>query len=296
MTLGALGAALVRRTTPRIYGVAGLAGTAVTVMLFAPMAWLVYVFFTMHWITAAIVGLLIGLFCVLCVSFLAMAVPPGSSRLVTVSLLACGLFSLGTGVVLSHPGPEHPRHDTIFYGLNADEHSAAWITFDSSVDDWTSQFFASQPRRRQPMPDYLAGLQFPVLSATASDLNLAPPVADIKADEKDGSLRRIRMNVRSMRNASVLRLAFGEKVRLVSVKIGTREIVAARNSGSFGVTLLGMDAGGADLELTLEAPSGISFWLQDQSFGLPDGVHPRPANFIAGQGSDEILVCRKYSL
>ena len=146
------------------------------------------------------------------------------------------------------------------------------------------------------MPDYLSGMQWPVLSAPASDLKLASPVADIKADTKDGAFRRIRMNVRSVRNASVLRLTFGEKVRLVSVKIGAREIVANRNSGSFGVSLLGMDANGVDLELTLEAPSEISFWLQDESFGLPDGARPRPANFIANQGSDEILVCRKYSL
>ena len=296
MTMGVLGAMLVKRGSSQAYGVAGLAGTAVTVMLFAPMAWLVYVFFTMQWITAAVVGLMIGLFCILCVSFLAMAVPSGSARLVTVVLLACGLFSLATGTVLSHPGPEHPRHDTIFYSLNADAHSAAWITYDRSADDWTSQFFASQPPRRQSMPDYLSGMQWPVLSSPASDLKLASPVADIKADTKDGAFRRIRMNVRSVRNANVLRLTFGEKVRLVSVKIGTREIVAGRNSGSFGVSLLGMDANGADLELTLEAPSELSFWLQDESFGLPDGARPRPANFIAGQGSDEILVCRKYSL
>ena len=296
MTLGVLGAMLVKRVTPQAYGVAGLAGTAVAVMLFAPMAYLVYVFFTMHWTTVAIVGLLIGVFCVLCASFLTMAVPPGGSRLAMVFLLICGFFSLGTGAVLSHPGPEHPRHDTIFYSLNADEHRAAWITWDRSVDDWTSQFFANQPPRLQPMPDYLAGVQRSVLSAPASDLRPEPPVANIKADEKDGAFRRIRMNVRSMRNANVLRMTFDAKVRLVSVKIGTREIVAGRNSGSFGVSLLGMDANGADLEFRLEAPAGISFWLEDESFGLPDGTHPRPANFIAGQGSDEVLVCRKYSL
>lgn len=296
MTLGVLGAMLLKRITPQAYGVAGLAGTALTVMLLAPLTWLVYVFFTMHWITVAIEGFLIGLFCILCVPFLTMAAPPGGSRAAKVILLVCGLFSLGAGAVLSHPGPDHPRRDSIFYSLNADEHSAAWITLDRSVDGWTSQFFANQPPRLQPMPDYLAGLQRPVLSAPASDLKLAPPVADIKADEKDGTLRRIRMHVRSLRNANVLRMTFGAKVRLVSVKIGTREIAAGLNSGNFGVSLPGVDANGVELSFTLEAPSGVSFWLEDESFGLPDGTHPRPPNFMAGQGSDEIVVCRRYSL
>jgi hypothetical protein len=184
----------------------------------------------------------------------------------------------------------------MFYSLNADEHNASWISYGSSADGWTSQFFSNKPSRFQPMPDYLAGSQRPVLSTTASELNLASPIADIKADEKDEAIRKIRMNVRSRRNADVLLITFGSDVRLVSLKIGTREIVANRNSGYFRVSLLGMDTSGVDLELTLEAPSGISFWLADESFGLPDGIHPRTWNFMADEGSDAILVCRKYSL
>ena len=295
MTLGILAITLLKRFTPRAFAVAGLAGTALTVMLLAPLVWLVYVFFTMQWITAAIVGLLIGLFFVLCTPFLTMALPESGSRPVVFLLLACGLVSLGAGTLLSHPGPEHPRHDTIFYSQNADEHKAAWITFDRAVDDWTSQFFANQSPTPQAMPDYLAGFRRPVLSAPATDLHLASPVADIKADEKTGTLHRIRMNVRSTRNANVLRISFGDKVRLVSVKIGAREVVAGRNFGS-SLQLLGMDANGVDLDLTLDAPSGVSFWLEDESLGLPDGSHPRTANFSAGQGSDAMLVCRKYSL
>jgi hypothetical protein len=296
MTLGALAATLRKPVTPQSCGLTNLPAAALMVVLFAPLVYLVYVFFTMHWITMAIVGLLIGLCCVLCSPALAVAVPAGRSSLTMVVLVAAGFIGLGTGAGLSHSSAGHPRHDSMFYSLNADTHGAAWISLDRSADGWTSQFFSDGRAKYQPMPDYLAGVQRPVLSAAATELNLAAPVAEIQSDEKDGAFRRIRMNVRSPRKADAILLTFGDHVRVVSVRIGTREIVANPNSGYFRVSLLAMEASGADLELRLEASSGVSFWLEDQSFALPDGIRPRSENFMAEEGSDATLVCRKYSL
>jgi hypothetical protein len=45
----------------------------------------------------------------------------------------------------------------------------------------------------------------------------------------------------------------------------------------------------------LNAPSGVSFWVSDYSFGLPTTVRRAP-EFIAAQGSDQTIVCRKYKL
>ena len=95
------------------------------------------------------------------------------------------------------------------------------------------------------MPNYLAGLQRPVLASVAPPLNLAPPIAEMKADEKTGETRKVR---------------------------NQRALVAKG-----------------------KAPFGISFWLYDQSDGLPSSVSPRPSDLMAGEGSDAIMVARKYS-
>jgi hypothetical protein len=146
------------------------------------------------------------------------------------------------------------------------------------------------------MPDYLNGRQQPVLSASAPLFDLSNPTAEIKADKREGSLRIIRLNVQSKRNANTLFVTFPPDIKPASVKIGDREITVRPGQGPFTIVLAGMPSQGAEFELTLNTQSGISFWLMDKSFGLPPGVRPRSDDFMASDGSDVTLVCRKYSL
>jgi hypothetical protein len=62
------------------------------------------------------------------------------------------------------------------------------------------------------------------------------------------------------------------------------------------ISLLGMDADGTDLELTVKATGKISFWLADQSYGLPAGVTSRLQEEAASiyATTDQIWVSRKY--
>ena len=51
-----------------------------------------------------------------------------------------------------------------------------------------------------------------------------------------------------------------------------------------------------ELEVVFQEPAKVSFWLSDQSFGLPASVGRRPEGSIAGDGSDIIQVTRKFEL
>lgn len=277
-------------------GFAALPASAVAILLFAPLIYLLYVFLTLQLITAAAVGILVGGFFVVAFPFLNAAVPLGRSRLVLLFLLAGALATFTIGDRLSRYTPEHPHRDTAIYSLNADSHSAEWISYDGLLDPWTIRMFGVEKPQSRPMPDYLAGSQRPVLSAPAPALDLLPPVAEVKADEKDGDIRKLRLRVRSQRNANVLRLAFSKDVPLVSIRSGGRELSSASNSPIVNITLLGIDANGTDLELTVKATGKVSFWLADQSYGLPAGVPPRQEGDAASiyAPTDQIWVCRKY--
>ena len=117
----------------------------------------------------------------------------------------------------------------------------------------------------------------------------------MKADEKQGDLRKIRMTVRSPRKAGRIVLRLDGNVQPVSIKIAGREAAPRQRSSGFAIFLYGMGDEPIDLELTLKAPSGVSFWLTDYSQGLPE-TPPRPADITAQQGSDETVVSRKYKL
>lgn len=272
---------------------AGLASVAVSVVIFAPVIYLLYVFLTLQLITVAAIGLLIGLFFTVAVPHLNIALPRGGWHLLF--LLACALAAVGVGASSSHYSAQHPRRDSVLYSMNTDIHRAAWISYDKSLDPWATQFFSGNAESR-PMPDYLSGWQGQVLSASASPIDLPPPIAEIKADENDGDTHKIKINVRSQRNASLLRMAFAPDVQLISIKIGERKISPVQPSSPMNIYLLGMDANGADLELVAKAPGKISFWLTDQSPGLPMKTGPRPNDVIAGGPSDVTYVCRKYSI
>jgi len=276
-----------------------LPAAAVTILLFAPLIYLLYVFLTLQLlITAAAIGILVGVFFIVALPFMDAAIPAGRSPLVLSLLLVGALVTFSIGGRLSRYTSQHPRRDTVLYSLNADSHSAEWISYDDFPDSWTTRVFGSEKPQSRPMPDYLAGAQWPVLSMPASALDLLPPVAVVKADEKDGDVRKLRLSVRSQRNANVLRLGFSKDVEVVSIRSGGREISSAPNSLIVNISLLGMDANGTDLELTAKAVGKISFWLADQSYGLPAGVPPRPEEDAASiyAPTDQIWVCRKYSL
>ena len=134
-----------------------------------------------------------------------------------------------------------------------------------------------------------------MLSAPVTPGSLLPPVADIKADDKQNDVRKIHMTVRSQRNVNRIVLRFDGNVQPVSIKISGRQITPRQSPSGYAIFLYGMGSESVDLELALKAPSGVSFWLTDYSEGLPE-THPRPANITAQQGSDETAVVRKYSL
>jgi hypothetical protein len=280
---------------PRAQWRASAAGAIVAILLFAPVAYLLYVFLTLQPITVAATGLLAGLFFILCVPTIARAVPQVGWRPATVVLLLCALITMGAGAALSHSTLQHPRHDTILYSLNSDSHSALWISYDRAPDPWTSQFLTSKPQSQQPVPDYLGGFQRPVISAPAPAMDLAPPVAELKADQKQGDVRNIEVVVRSTRNARQIYLTFPREIQPQSLKIGGRETTLHPTSGSYVINMVGMGSAGADLQISVKTSGSLSFWLMDQSIGLPVETKPRPADYMAGEGSDITAVCRKYS-
>jgi hypothetical protein len=296
-TLGLLIINLIRKgTQSAAQSLASIASMVAAILLFAPIAYLLYIFLTLQIIiTLVAIGLLLGLFFIFCIPYINLGIPPDRWGTVVLILFICALIMTGIGAKLSVYTPEHPQHESIIYSFNADDHSAVWMSNDRSVDQWTSQFFHHQPTP-QPMPDYFYGLQRPVLSAPAPLLDTNPPVADIKIDAGDPGFRKIQMKVRSPRNANAIILTFPETDKPVAVSFGARDVPVSQSSGPLTIVLLGMEDQSVDLDLTLKSTAGGSFWLTDRSLGLPTDTRPRPETSVAEQGSDVTLVCRKYPL
>jgi putative ATP-binding cassette transporter len=296
MTVAVLAVVLTQKTIHlHTLSFAVLPGTLVTCLLFAPIIYLLYVFLTLQPITLTADGAVIALFFLFCAPVLDMAIPSRRWGMTMLILFISAAASLGIGIKSSHSSPEHPRRDSILYSLNAGDHTAAWISFDRSPDSWTAQFFSRRQPTLQPMPDYLAGMQRPVLSTPAPALPLLPPLADIKVDENQNEVRRLHIDVKSQTDVRALFLTFSPQVQSLSIRIGGREITPSRGSGTFTLALFGMGRDHTILELAVKASAGANFWLSSQSVGLPVTVRPRPDDFMAGEGSDVTMTSQKYS-
>lgn len=180
--------------------------------------------------------------------------------------------------------------------MNADANKAAWISYDETLDPWTSKVFSNKPLFRRPAPDYLGGFERPVFSSSALPLNVAPPAAQIITDRQERDIRKIHIKITSARRAPVISMIFANGSPPVSVKIGERALTFSQHSGFHSVRLFGMGVDGAELELTFSTRSKVTFWLMDETYGLPTRIDPRTDEFMAGEGSDVTLMCRRYNL
>lgn len=296
VTLGLLVVTLAKRETDAAgQALAALIGTATTVLIFAPVIHLLYVFLTLQLITIVAAGLLLGVFFLVCAPWVNIAVPRNKPRTSALILLSAALVILGIGFIQSHPSNQHPRHDTVAYSVNADDHSAVWISYDRAVDDWTSQFFGDKTPQRKALPDYLGGSQRQVLSAAAPTQELPGPTAEVTKDSTQGDIRNLQLNLKSPREARMIFITLDKGAKAVSIKAGGREIQPRQGSGFSTINLIGPDSQGIDLELAIRGPSPVSFWLMDQSSGLPGQVRPRPDDLMSWYGSDLTLVSRKYT-
>jgi hypothetical protein len=274
--------------------VRNLPALAATILLFAPVIYLVYIFLTLQMISAVASALLLGLFLLISLPTLgssSIAARGWASGLLAVAAVAC----LGCGVALSGYSAEHPRPDSLVYSLNADDNTAVWITYDKKPDDWTRQFFGVNKPAPHPMPNYLAGFARPLISASTPTLPLLPPLIENVEHKQEVGLHRLKLRLRSQRKAETLYLIFPDDVQPVAAKVAGRDVPVHKGS-RFGLTLYAMGTEGVELELTVTASSAVSFWVMDRSYGLPVDTQPRPSNIIGGNGSDVTYVCRKYVL
>jgi hypothetical protein len=297
VAMGLLLAGIVKKANHLTEPMATAPAAIAMILLYAPLMYLVYVFLTLQMITAAAAGFLVALFFAIGAPLLDVSIPTGKPlRWMSGALASLMLVCIVAGIILSRTSAVHPRFDTVFYSVNSDERTAALLSFDQTLDSWTSHFIPTTQRRRQAMPDYIGGSMRPVWTTPATLVDLAPPEVEVKENVKAGEERRLHLVVRSHRDARMVLLRFEKSIRISAANIGGRELpIHQRADEPFTVSLYGFKQDGIDLELTVESQNGLVFWVMDESGGLPVPSE-RPPDHLAWYGSDVTLVSRKYSL
>jgi hypothetical protein len=296
-TLLGFGGTLFARTRTTA-ALAAFLGTAPGILIFAPLMYLLFVTLGMNVISVCALAALLGLLLATASPFVMQTC--SAVRFVAPLLLLCALLAAVAGRQLSRFSPEHPRRNSIFYAINADEQRAAWVSNDDAPDAWTRQFLTGAPSRYSAM-HFTAGSARRVLTERAELVAFEPPSATVVSDSVVESGRVLKLRLVSPRRANMLLLRLPSDAKLLGIAVDGKNHAIPHDPDASGSWLFRYNAipvEGIELELRLASAGPIDCWLADRSLGLPQlpgAAHaPRPDDMMATYGSDVTLVTRRY--
>jgi hypothetical protein len=290
-------------TSPRSIAILSLAALP-GVILLTPIIYLLFVSLTIGAANLLIVFvvLLLGLF-VPYLSFIATRsrwLLPAGAALVSIVLLIAGSFTAGFD-------RDHPKQNSVIYGLIADTGKALWASTDERPDEWSSQFFADGFVKER-LPDFFPLVRTEFIQAPAPVAPLAAPEVNLLDDRTSEGVRTVRMQVRSPRGASAINVYIDEQTEVLSALVDGKQVYEKHgpvtHTQQWGLRHWTLPAAGIEVTLKIPAADPLRMVVVDQSYGLPTipsiTFRPRPEYMIASpfgfEGSEFTRVSRSFTL
>jgi hypothetical protein len=193
--------------------------------------------------------------------------------------LITGLLFLIIASFTSGFDTERPRPNNLFYALDSVTEKAFWLSADKSLDEWTRTFF-TDPKGKRRGPEIFGEKSGLYWAGSAPVLPLQAPAIDVLADSIRSGIRKITIQVRSLRHAPEFRV-FVEGLAVISSKVDNR-IFSEEFVPEWSLQGFGFPEQGLNIELTVQAGTPFIIRAIDFSYGLPrTNFRPRPANMIS---------------
>jgi len=194
-----------------------------------------------------------------------------------------------------------PKHNNLFYVLNADARKAVWVSPDDQPDEWTSRLLTDQARRGS-IAEYAPWSYDGFWSHPSAPATLPGPELRVLDDRFEQGLRTTRVLVSSPRGAASLFVSVEAEVR--GAAVGGKRITAGGRrdpaDGRWTLNYWAPPAEGVEVLLETAAPWRLVIRVADKSYGLPDlpvlpqrPDHLTPAPF---SDSDSTFVTRTFEL
>lgn len=245
-------------------------------------------------------------------AFTAVAIPyvldirrgPVGAQIIPAVLTLAGLCALVGGAAFSGFNEEQPRPEAVRYELDADTGLARWVTNDAMPGAWSGLFIS--PRTPRRADGAIIPGRPPTYSATAPVVLLTRPTVRVLSDERSGTERRIRLELRSPRGAPIMevKIEAGTLLRAASIAGQTLDLTgytpAAKGRLWFYAFALVEYGVTVDLEIAGTGPVRIA--LADITNGLPDiagqptPVRPTTTMPMVGMTLDGTIVRTTFTI
>ncbi|MBW4635040.1 MAG: M28 family metallopeptidase [Iphinoe sp. HA4291-MV1] len=243
------------------------------IILLAPTIYLVFVALSLKLsgvvmvLVVLLLGLLIPHLCLMSIPNKNKWLLPTASILVSLSFIV--LASLTSGFDANHPKP-----NSIFYGLNADTGKAIWASIDEKPDEWTSQFLSANTEKGI-LAEYLPLVPKKFLNSQAPVATLAAPNIEPLSDQVRHGVRIVRVQITSPRQARIMSIYVDSNTEVLAAvvngkRIDKNDIPAHIEPGKLWVlNYFAFPKEGIELTLEVKPSQPLKIRTVDQSDGLP---------------------------
>jgi hypothetical protein len=186
--------------------------------------------------------------------------------------LAFALF-LAVGSATGKFDADHRMVDSIFYALDFDSDAgpgkALWLSLDGQPDEWTSQFFPGGARNAD-LSTYIPWLTRSGIEANATPVHLIPPEAVLSEDGLNGQNRRIRVKIKSTRQAAALIVWADQESEVIAAEVNGKMISAGKSGQKWSLIYGAPPADGIDLMIEISGSHPVKLKVEDVSYELPE--------------------------
>jgi len=273
-------------------------GSAVGIILLVPPIYQTFIGLTLNSIglVVALVVLLLGLL----IPHLKIIAAPGRWLLPSASALA-GLILIVAVSLSSSYDAEHPRLDTLVYGLNVDTGRAIWASSDTEPDLWTRQFLSADVQKGALTEVFSKASPRQFLQSSAPSAPLAAPRIELVSDGMQDGMRALRLRVTSSREATGMAIYLDSSAEVLGSSVNGKHIAASSSRrNQWDLRYYAVPKEGIELEMQIKSAEPIKLRVVDQTYGFPEALDktwkPRPAGVIAAPFSynDSTFVSKSF--
>jgi hypothetical protein len=213
-----------------------------------------------------------------------------------VAALALIVFS-AVGLAVDRFDPAHPALTQLMYALDADTGTAEWVSDETSVQKWTSQYVSGSLHEVSDSLPIFGPEK--VRTGKAQAASLPAPTLAVEQDSTAGGVRTLTLKLTPQRTVRLVSLHVGAGAQVLTAQIAGQSVTPVREADGkwgWGFTFHGPPAGGIEITLTVRSPGPVTFRAMDGSDGFSGvpGFHARPPGVgIVGSHTSELLAVAK---
>lgn len=197
----------------------------------------------------------------------------GNDRVFATVIALAGVVFIGFAALRSTHDARHPKLDSLFYGLNANNGKAIWASFDKKPDEWTSRVLSGKAQKGAP-EFFAPGRVGLLLQADAVPVSLPVPNATVLTDSTKDSIRTLKLRITSPRGAPVIAVYLDSVKNLQRLWVNGKRIEveapASQRTGSWSINYFNAASEGIELTVELSSAESLKIRVVDQSYNLPD--------------------------